>query len=283
MLGLGAWSATSVPRELGEYVVFAQNDLGMHCMQRDYSRFLILPPYNSVNAWVYRRGESPQPVTELQGGRSLTIHVPGNTRSSDKTNWWRHAESLLGQAFEPEIGLTGNGMSGEFELAARGLFEYVGMPITPLDDADRVNPYQLATVEFRQGDDILASTQAVLPVSWELRCDLCHGDPAPGLNAELDILRDHDRLHGTTLEASQPVFCAGCHADPALGAAGQPGVSAFSHAMHGAHADRLVDLPMTLANECYACHPGERAQCQRDVHQMNQVNCNDCQCFKSGL
>jgi hypothetical protein len=123
---------------------------------------------------------------------------------------------------------------------------------------------------------VLASTQAVLPVSWELRCDLCHGNPSPGLDAELDILRDHDRLHNTTLEANQPVFCASCHADPALGAPGQPGISMFSHAMHGAHADRLVDLPATLTNDCYACHPGERAQCQRDVHEMNAVRCNDC-------
>lgn len=276
LLGSGRFATGSEPRELGEYVVFAQNDLGMHCMQRDYSRFMILPPYNTVNAWVYRRGESPQPITELQGGRGLTIHVPGNTRSADKTNWWRHAESILGQAFEPDIGLTGNGLAGDFELMNRGLFEYVGMPITPLDDAGRNNPYPLATVEFRQGAQILASAQTVVPVSWELRCDLCHGDPGPGLNSDLDILRDHDRLHGTLLEAAQPVFCAGCHADPALGAPGEPGISAFSHAMHGSHADRLVDLPISLVTDCYACHPGERAQCQRDVHLAKGMNCNDC-------
>jgi hypothetical protein len=276
LLGASAWTSASAPRQLGQYVVFAQNDLGMHCMQRDYSRFMILPPSNTVNAWVYERGESPQPITELQNGRVLTIHVPGNTRSADKTNWWRHAESILGQAFAPDIGLTGNGLAGEFELLGQGLFEFAGMPITPLDDAGRNNPYPLASVEFTQGGQVLASAQTVVPVSWELRCDLCHGEPSPGLDSDLDILRDHDRLHGTTLEASQPVFCAGCHADAALGAPGEPGVSVFSHAMHASHADRLGDLPVTLATECYACHPGERAQCQRDVHSAMGMNCNDC-------
>lgn len=261
---------------LGQYVVFAQNDLGMHCMQRDYTHLMILPPYNNVNAWIYRRGESPQPVTQLSG-RSLSIYVPGNTRSSDKTNWWRYSNDILGAAFPPDVGLTGNGLFGDFTYAGNRRFEITGIPITPLDDAGRNNPYPLAMVEFKDSAGaVLASAQPVLPVSWELRCDLCHGDPEPGQNAEVDMLRDHDRLHGTDLEANQPVFCASCHGDPALGAAGQPGVSMFSHAMHGAHADRLADLPITLTNECYACHPGERAQCQRDVHEMNNVRCNDC-------
>lgn len=263
-------------RELGQYVVFAQNDLGMHCMQRDYTHFMILPPANTVNAWVFKREGSPQPITELDG-RTLEIHVPGNTRSSDKTNWWRHAESILGQSYPPDIGLTGNGLAGEFELLQRGRFEYSAMPLTPLDDAGRNNPYPLATIEYKAANGVvLASTQAVLPVSWELRCDLCHGEPSPGLDAEVDILRDHDRLHGTDLVANQPVFCAGCHADPALGAPGLPDISMFSHAMHGSHADRLTDLPITLSNACYSCHPGERAQCQRDVHSMNAINCTDC-------
>jgi hypothetical protein len=264
------------PRGPGDFIVVAQNDLGMHCMQRDYEHFMVLPPFNTVHAWIIKREGSPQIVEELRVGESLQIYVPGNTRSADKTNWWRYAEPILGQQFAPDTGLTGNTMAGDFERGAGRRFEYTGMPITPLDDAGRNNPYQLATVEFKQNGVVAASTQTVVPVSWELRCDLCHGDPDPGLDADLDILRDHDRLHATELESNAPVFCASCHADPALGAPGQPGISMFSHAMHGAHADRLSDLPVTLATDCYACHPGQRAQCQRDVHLINAMNCEDC-------
>ncbi len=34
----------------GGYTLLAWNNLGMHCMDSDYSIFSILPPYNVVNA-----------------------------------------------------------------------------------------------------------------------------------------------------------------------------------------------------------------------------------------
>ena len=39
------------------YVILAWNDLGMHCAQDDYSYFLILPPFNTLHAQVFERGE----------------------------------------------------------------------------------------------------------------------------------------------------------------------------------------------------------------------------------
>jgi hypothetical protein len=70
------------------------------------------------------------------------------------------------------------------------------------------------------------------------------------------------------------VFCAQCHADPAVGSAGRPGVSTLSSAMHTAHAPRMAAAH--LDNDCYACHPGFRTQCQRDVHSLAGMNCNSC-------
>jgi hypothetical protein len=119
---------------------------------------------------------------------------------------------------------------------------------------------------------VLAKTQAVVPVSWEMSCQLCHNDP--GVSTATDILRDHDRLHGTTLEQQKPVMCASCHADPALGAPGMPGVPNLSSAMHLAHAPRMGEI--NLENSCYACHPGIRTQCQRDVHAARGITCTDC-------
>ena len=256
------------------HVVIAYNDLGMHCMQRDFSRLLILPPYNTVQAVVIQRGNNPDIVREGGSDYSLDYTIPSNTRSADKTNWWIYQEALLGLTTPPDIGLAGNGLSGQLHPLGDGRWDVVGIPITPLNDMGIDDPYPLATLTLRAQGTVVAKTQTVVPVSWEISCSICHTEP--GVPVELDILRDHDRLHGTTLEANQPSFCAGCHADPALGAPGQPGISTFSSAMHGAHASRLNLLPPDFDNACYSCHPGQRALCQRDVHSANGVVCVDC-------
>jgi hypothetical protein len=267
------WSrpAPEEPAVMTPLVVLGANDLGMHCMQQDFSEFLILPPFNTVHAQVIdRSGEHPRIVTE---NVIVEYAIPGNTRSTDKTNWWSFDQLLLGVDAPADVGLTGNGLAGRM-LRVQGENDWAvtGIPITPVDDDGRENPYPLATITVRQGTQIVARTQTVVPVSWEINCNLCHN--APGISPGLDILRDHDRLHGTSLELNQPVFCAGCHADPALGAPGQSGISTFSSAMHAAHAPRMGQID--LENSCYACHPGIRTQCQRDVHFARGVNCIDC-------
>lgn len=260
-----------------EFVVLANNDLGMHCMMRDFSHFMILPPFNTVQAVVIKRGDGPD-VIDISEGSDFTVQysIPGNTHSSTKSNFWKYDQDLLGTDLPPDIGLTGNGMSGTM-LPHENKWEVTGIPITPIDDAGRVNPYQLATISvYKEGTGQVAQTQTVLPVSFELSCNVCHGDPVAGTNVEVDVLRDHDRIHNTDLEMNQPVFCASCHADPALGAPGEPGVSSFSSAMHLGHADRLGDLPSDFGNSCYACHPGRRAQCQRDIHSTVGMDCVSC-------
>ena len=96
------------------------------------------------------------------------------------------------------------------------------------------------------------------------------------MTVESDILSDHDRLHNTNLMNFKPVLCAGCHADPALGLTGKPGIPSMSHAMHGAHAPRMEAIRVTGANTCYTCHPGNRTQCQRDIHSARGMSCVDC-------
>ena len=253
------------------YVVLGFNDLGMHCMNQDCSELLILPPFNNLHAQVIDRTHgSPEIVTN---GITVQYVLPSNTRSADKTNFWKYANALLGVNLPPNIGLTGNGLSGPMtRVAGRTDFAASGIPVTPIDDNGRENPYPLATVTARRNGVIMGTTQVVVPVSWEISCNLCHN--APGVSTATDILEDHDRLHGTTLVNQKPVLCAACHADVALGAPGLPGVSNFSSAMHTAHAPRMADLG--LKNECYACHPGIRTLCQRDIHLSRGMSCKDC-------
>ena len=253
-----------------EHVVIAYNDLGMHCMDADYSVMSILPPFNTFRAQVLKKGGSPDIISN---DVTLEYWLPSNTRSADKTNFWRYAPALFGVSLPPDVGLFGKGLRGTMEPAPGRAYAAVGIPLVPFDDSGVFDPYPLATVRVLNDAGVeVARTQSVMPVSQELNCKLCH--EAPGVATEVDILRDHDRMHGTALEQSQPVLCAACHADVALGAPGVPGVPNLSSAIHSAHATRMDQVP--LANACYACHPGVRTACQRDIHLANDVQCTDC-------
>lgn len=268
VIGLGGMGLMVPPPST--YVVFADNDLGMHCMNEDLSELMILPPFNTLRAQVIRRGVEPSIVTT---GITVKYSVPGNTHSSDKTNFWTFTPQLFGAAFPPDIGLAGFGLSGTMASGAPDRdWVATGIPITPIEDDGRENPYQLALVTVERNGAVVAQTQAVVPVSWEISCNICH--TTPGISVGRDILRKHDARHATNLENSMPVNCSQCHSDNALGAPGQPGVSSMSAAMHTSHATRMAAA--NLAVDCYACHPGIRTQCQRDLHLSRGMTCNSC-------
>ena len=45
-----AFLAFSIPAGAAGYTVVGWNNLGMHCMDGDYSVFSLLPPYNTIHA-----------------------------------------------------------------------------------------------------------------------------------------------------------------------------------------------------------------------------------------
>lgn len=263
--------ALSSPRLLAPpapLVVLGYNELGMHCMNEDFSELAILPPFNTLRAQVIKRGNNPDLVSEEA---VVTYSIPNNTRSFDKTNFWSFDEALFGVSLPIDVGLTGHGFSGTMSATPSGHWEATGIPVTPIDDTGRPNPYPLAVINV-SFDGMTGSTHAVVPVSTEISCNLCHF--GEGISTATDILRDHDALHGTTLELQKPVLCAGCHADNALGTPGVPGVPNLSSAMHASHAGHMGMVQ--LENTCYACHPGIRTQCQRDIHLANDIQCITC-------
>jgi hypothetical protein len=256
----------------GTAVVLGYNELGMHCMNQDFSELMLLPPSNNLRAQVIvRGGEHPQVVSGADF--KVTYTIPDNTHSADKTNFWTYAPALFGVTLPSDIGLTGNGLSGQMKPTGENDWVATSIPVTPMLDSGELNAYPLATITVMQGAQAYAATKAVVPVSWEIHCDLCHTQA--GISVATHILRAHDRLHGTTLESSKPVACAGCHADPALGKSGTPGVSTLSSAMHKGHATRMGPAS-ALSTECYACHPGQQTQCLRDVHFSKGMLCKDC-------
>jgi len=257
-------------------VVLAYNDLGMHCMNEDFSDFMILPPYNTLHAQVIdRSGEEPRIV---QTGITVGYTFPSNTTSVGKTNFWDYAQTLFGLAspLAADTGLSGNGLAGAMlsqASAGRTDWAVTGIPITPLDDDGSENAYPLAVVTVSFGGQPLVQTQAVTPVSWEISCNLCHIGSA-SVSTGTMILRSHDRLHGTSLETHKPVTCGACHAQPELGMAGVAGRPNLSRAVHGAHAPRMFMAGLDV--DCYACHPGMRTQCLRDVHFSRGFTCMNC-------
>ena len=255
-------------RSRSTYVVLGYNDLGMHCMNQDFSQLCILPPYNNLHAQVIERHEEPRIISN---GVSVLYAIPGNTISTTKTNFWAFAPALFGVNLPPNIGLTGNGLSGVMQPTGDNDWAVTGIPVTPLDDQMNLNPYPLSQIDVVVNRRKVATTAAVVPVSWEINCNLCHG--GGGVSTDRDILADHDRRHGTTLQNSTPVLCARCHADVALGAPGVPGIKNMSVAMHGSHATRVQNI---TGNACYACHPGFQTNCQRDVHFARGITCVAC-------
>ena len=276
LLTLGA-----APAFAARYAVFAVNDLGMHCYQRSYAGFMILPPANNLKVQVFRKGSDEAHV--VTRGIKVTYRILGNTRSAGKTDFWKYASDYGFPGLRPNVGITGNRLSGTLKrVPGTPYWEVTAIPITPYTDDLRFNPLQVARITVRNartGKVLAVQPKVVVPVSDEMRCDLCHG-PADTAG---DILLAHDGAEGThlyaDLQAGTRHACAECHKDNALGAAGMPGVPPLSEAIHGAHRDKM-DVPAVAAfgTPCYTCHPGAQTRCLRGRMARAGLTCTSAGC-----
>lgn len=198
----------SVDASAQTYVLLGWNDLGMHCANRDFSKAVVLPPYNNVRAQLVRKNATGLP-TVLSTGYTVSYSIPGNTYSVGKTNFWTYAQQLfnLTSPLPPNIGLTGNGLTGTMAVSGNG-FLATGIPITPFQDNNLTteNPYQLIHLVARASGSstILATTDVVIPVSNEIGCvkSGCHA-------TQQNILDEHESVTG--FNRNGPVLCAKCH------------------------------------------------------------------------
>ncbi len=240
-----------------QYQVLAFNDLGMHCYDKDFSVFSILPPFNVIHAQVIRKGVEPEVLddSQVEVYYSAVNDTSGsiNTTSAGKTNFWDFVYDLFGISASPDEGLTGNRMPGDSKTnrifseynPEKKWFTASGIPITATDDNGETNHYPMMriTAVDKATGEILAYTDIVLPVSDEMHCGDCHstggiaanqstalkysigawseasGDPEVEYRENILIL--HDAKHGTNLMGSTPVLCASCHYSPALDLAGK--------------------------------------------------------------
>ena len=250
--------------DTSEYVVLSWNDLGMHCSNKDFSTMVVLPPYNNLLCQVIKKGDANSMPEIITDGLKVTYEIPGNTISTNKTNFWQYAKAIFGDDLADNIGLTGKGLTGNMDLKS-GYFTAEGIPLTPYTDNDLVNedPYQLALVKvFDVNNNYLGSSTPVIPVSNEINCvsSGCHA-------SEQAILNKHEKEDGFD-PTKKPILCAKCHASNALGTTGIGEAPIFSYVIHKEHASKTSD--------CYKCHPGPKTKCFRDVMSSAGMQCVDC-------
>jgi len=244
----------------GNVQVFAFNDLGMHCMDEDFSVFSVLPPFNVLRAQVIQKGTSTQSPQILNPAQvdvqySATSDPSGsiNSTSIGKTGFWDHVQSLFGANPEPDTGLLGtkmpsqqNGPQTFHEFSANfNWFSADGIPITPTDDSGATNPYPLFKISSfdKSNGALISSLDVTVPVSTEMNCSDCHNNGSVAaddatanrygstalvwsdsndsvIQYKENILILHDAKHGTNITNATPVLCADCHYSPALDLSG---------------------------------------------------------------
>lgn len=289
------------------FKVFGNNDLGMHCVDRSFSVFSILPPYNVVDAQVVALQSTGRPVvlgqTQVDVRFSAIADATGsvNSTSPGKSDFWQYVQPLYGMSLPQGAGLQGMWMPADAPnqagttLAwdtAMGLFKAPGIPIFPIDDAGKVNRYPLMRFSaYDKSGKVLGSSDVVLPVSEETSCQNCHAtgkvaaptgaqawstDPDLENQARRNVLILHNARTGTNLQA--PVLCATCHYSPALDLAGtgasgqQTAHRTMSSAMHAYHSGKmagLADSPVAVGGTV----PAATAQACYQCHPGATTQC----------
>ena len=254
-------SPAASPGGNNRWTLIGWNNLGMHCMDEDYSVFSLLPPYNTINAQLI---DNTGALVRSGSGISVTYEAfadPSgsiNTTSAGKTNFWDFSASLFGANLAADRGLAGFGMPGAsntpqampWDNASRW-FGATGIPITPIDDQGRDNMYPMMKLVARATNNtVLAQAEIVLPVSSEMNCRACHSSssgpaaqPASGWVNDRDPKRDYRlnvlKLHDERF-AANPTF--------------QAALAAMGYNAAGLHASVVHDNKSVL---CASCHSSE--------------------------
>ncbi|MEI7900621.1 MAG: Ig-like domain-containing protein [bacterium] len=240
---LGLLSFSPVASAQTNWHVLGWNNLGMHCMDNDFSVFSILPPYNTIHAQLIWSANNTAHLIQTGAGYSVScaaIADPAgsiNKTSIGKGNFWTYVPLLLGQTLPPDAGvdLSKAGYPQSFMPGTNNLpkpmnyetnsvwFASYGIPITPYDDLMRKNPYPMMRLSVSKGNVQVATTDIVLPVSDEMDCRICHAsgsdpaamppagwvwEPSPTRDYRLNILRLHDARQFQKMPTNYPVILA---------------------------------------------------------------------------
>ena len=223
--------------------ILGWNNLGMHCIDSDYSVFSILPPYNVIEAQLIANGRLVTNGT----GYTITYQAVAdpsgsfNSTAAGKGNFYDFVLPLYGVELPMDMGLPVDmglhqwALPGTNNIPQHMLFEQTnqpvpgvftsvnwwraeGVPMSPYDDAGNKNPYPLMLLVARDaGNNVIATNQIVLPISDEMDCRACHASGSaaaaqPAAGWVWDGIEERDfrlnilRLHDEHEFASHPAL-----------------------------------------------------------------------------
>ncbi|MDA3822100.1 MAG: hypothetical protein PF450_05745 [Bacteroidales bacterium] len=192
----GEWE-TEVPtfNADDDYVLLAWNDLGMHCISDNEKYFSFLPPANTFNAQLFKRGAKPEVVTS---NVIITYEPePGYENPQNHSLFWEYDEEIFGVDLPIGKGLAGKEGVLNFSTAIHG-FHANYFPEMDDEACNMCHPSREDgnTVCFRGRHS-----------SQGLTCTSCHGmleDHALGLLATQKGIAAAERL----AKNLDPVFVA---------------------------------------------------------------------------
>src|SRR5512138_2579780 len=105
---LGTFAIAPLSVAGANYALLGWNNLGMHCMDSDYSVFSILPPYNTIEANLIVGGKLVTNGTGYSVTYEAVTDPDGsfNSTSRGKGNFYEYVTALYGASVQPESGLT---------------------------------------------------------------------------------------------------------------------------------------------------------------------------------
>jgi hypothetical protein len=168
----------------------------------------------------------------------------------------------------------------------------------PLGGPNR-NPFLTGNVKVYDSvtNELLAETNTTVPTAFGGCCG-CHVDLAGdnGYPADpygsfdlMGVLHERDSginfADPAVLDTNNdgvpgPIRCSQCHLDPAMGESVAPGYAGlptsqytFSDVLHRWHVENpnVLAVDPDLANNCYACHPGNNVDCYRGHHVTKKI------------
>jgi hypothetical protein len=274
--------------------ILGWNNLGMHCMDSDYSVFTVLPPYNTIEGQLIVNGQ----LVTNGAGYTVTYQAVAdpsgsiNSSSIGKGNFYNYTADLYGP-FVPDTGLAGWNMPGPSNTPQTNLFQTLnepvhgvftpvnwwhaeGIPLTPYDDAGHKNTYpMMRMIAWNSAHQPIATNDLVLPVSDEMDCRACHAsgtqaaaqpaagwvwDGLPERDYRLNILRLHDERQFAQHGASYAGALATNNYNPAglyrrVTAEGKPVLCALCHASEALQTSGYPGVP-PLTTAVHSHHAG---------------------------
>jgi len=289
------------------------SEVGMHETDgSDVSVYSLIPPHSTINAQLMVGGlliTNPAGITvTYQAVADASGSI--NSTSQGKGNFYDYARLLYGVALGPDQGLAGFGMPGlgnqpqpmTFD-PGQDWFRAEGIPLTPYDDKGRKNYFPMMRLVARDSaNNVVASTDIVLPVTDEMDCRSCHASGSsiearppsgwvwevdPVRDYKLNVLRSHDDhqlgsalyaqvlreirynpggLVATVKQDKKPVSCLICHAGGAVANTGASGMRSLTQIMHTKHA--YVTDPHSGALLTFMTNSGACLQCHAGPEQQ---------------